>query len=96
MASEEQQEKQREMRQAVRDGEPLQVMYTALEVLDPQDGSRIDGMELPHWVRGGFVPDVDKVVFESSGTASCWYMSFWQGGDRGISAFDWLEPGGES
>ncbi|MCB1221049.1 MAG: PQQ-binding-like beta-propeller repeat protein [Planctomycetales bacterium] len=96
MASEEQQEKQREMRQAVRDGEPLQVMYTALEVLDPQDGSRIDGMELPHWVRGGFVPAVDKVVFESSGTASCWYMSFWQGGDRGISAFDWLEPGGES
>ncbi|MCB1188753.1 hypothetical protein KDL29_16495, partial [bacterium] len=56
MTEDEQQEWQRELRRTLRDDPPLQVMYTALQVLDPQDGQTLENMELPGWVRSGFCP----------------------------------------
>ena len=96
MTEDEQQEWQRELRRTLRDDPPLQVMYTALQVLDPQDGQTLENMELPGWVRSGFCPARDKIIFEPAGYAISWYMNYWEGGDRMLSAYDWLEPGGDN
>ncbi|MEZ5339312.1 MAG: PQQ-binding-like beta-propeller repeat protein [bacterium] len=96
MNDDEQQEWQRELRRTLRDNPPLQVMYTALQVLDPLSGETLDTQELPGWVRSGFCPARDKIIFEPAGYAICWYMNYWEGGDRRLSAYNWLEPGGDS